>query len=99
MQEIVMDWAGRAAIVTGGASGIGAATAAEFARRGVTVGLFDINETQGRQLEENLRSGGGQSLFFQVDTSDASGCRDAVQAFAKKSGRLDYLVNNAASFL
>ena len=94
-----MEWAGRAAIVTGAASGIGAATAAEFVRRGVVVGLFDIDEVKGRALEERFRSEGGQARFFRVDVSDPEVCRSAVQTFSEQVGRLDYLVNNAASFL
>ncbi len=94
-----MDWAGRAAIVTGGASGIGAATASEFVRRGVTVGIFDIDVAKGRALEERFRAEGGQAHFFHVDVMDPEVCRSAVQAFRERAGRLDYLVNNAASFL
>ena len=94
-----MEWAGRAAIVTGAASGIGAATAAEFVRRGVTVGLFDIDGVKGRAQEDRFRVEGGRALFSRVDVADPEACRTAVQAFCEQVGRLDYLVNNAASFL
>jgi len=94
-----MDWKGRAAIVTGGASGIGAATAEAFVEAGVTVGLFDINEARGEALAERLRSNGGQASFYAVDVSDPARCIEAASEFANQTGRLDYLVNNAASFL
>ena len=45
-----MDWKGRAAIITGGASGIGAATAQAFAEAGVSVGLLDIDAAKGEAL-------------------------------------------------
>lgn len=94
-----MDWTGKAAIITGGASGIGAATAREFAARGVTVGLLDIDETRGRELEAALRSEGHGAHFFRCNVADAEACREAVSAFATQTGRIDYLINNAASFL
>lgn len=94
-----MEWSGRAAIVTGAASGIGAATAAEFVRRGVTVGIFDIDGDNGRAQEDRFRDEGGNAHFFHVDVSDPAACREAVREFYERTGRLDYLVNNAASFL
>jgi len=95
----MMDWTGRVAIVTGGASGIGAATAAEFARQGVTVGLFDINASAGQATQERIRNEGGQAIFHQLDIADANACKTAVDRFVEQTGRLDCLVNNAASFL
>jgi NAD(P)-dependent dehydrogenase (short-subunit alcohol dehydrogenase family) len=94
-----MDWKGRAAIVTGGASGIGAATAMAFAEVGVTVGLFDIDQEKGEALAGQIRTAGGQASFYRVDISDARPCREAISELVDRAGRLDYLINNAASFL
>jgi NAD(P)-dependent dehydrogenase (short-subunit alcohol dehydrogenase family) len=94
-----MEWTGRAAIVTGGASGIGAATAQVFVDAGIAVGLFDIDETKGEGLAGRIRSTGGQATFHRVDVSDGVRCQAAVSDFVNQFGRLDYLVNNAASFL
>ena len=94
-----MNWNGRTAIVTGGASGIGEATAREFAHEGAAVAVFDINAEAGEKLAEELRGAGGQATFMRVDVSDAALCRTAVQEFVTRQGRLDYLVNSAVSFI
>ena len=94
-----MDWNGKAAIVTGGASGIGAATVREFVRHGAVVGLFDIDADRGQEQQDRFRVEGGNVLFFHVDVADPAACRAAVDQFVAQAGRLDFLVNNAASFL
>lgn len=94
-----MDWSGRVAIVTGGASGIGAATAREFVAEGAAVAILDINRDGGQRMVETLRAAGGQALFVHVDVSDAEACRSAVGVVIAQMGRLDFLVNNAVSFI
>jgi len=94
-----MDWKNKIAIVTGAASGIGAATAREFAQGGATAVVFDINEAGGVQVVAQLRAEGYQAEFRRVDVSDADACRAAVQQVAGQLGRVDYLVNGAASFI
>ncbi len=94
-----MDWTGRAVIVTGGASGIGAATAREFAVRGAHVAIMDINIPAGEAYAAKLKAEGFRVDFYPLDVSDRGSCRAHVQAFVESAGRLDALVNNAASFL
>lgn len=94
-----MDWSGKVAIVTGGASGIGAATVQEFAHEGTAIVIFDINQAAGEQTAENLRSAGSEAYFFQVDVSNSEACRAAVGEVAQKLGRIDFLLNNAVSFI
>jgi len=94
-----MNGTGKAAIVTGGASGIGAATGKEIAESGATVAIFDINVGLGRELEAALRAEGHTVEFFQVDVSHAEACQRAVQEFTGRQGRLDWLVNSAVSFI
>src|SRR3954471_9711564 len=76
---------GRAALVTGGASGIGAATAALFAQHGAIVGILD------RQPVD------GASHCYAVDVRDGDAVARAVNAFADAASRLDILVNNAGT--
>lgn len=94
-----MDWAGRVAVVTGGASGIGEATAREFAAGGATAVIFDINTANGEKVVDGLREQGRAAYFWRVDVSDAEACRSAVQQVAAQLGRVDFLVNNAVSFI
>lgn len=89
-----MDWSGRVAIVTGGASGIGEATAREFAAAGARVAIFDINTQRGEQVAQD-----SAMTFMDVDVSDADACRAAVQQIAERFGRVNALVNSAASFI
>jgi NAD(P)-dependent dehydrogenase (short-subunit alcohol dehydrogenase family) len=83
------DLKGAAAIVTGGASGLGAATARELARRGSWVTLIDVNEEQGRAVADEI---GGS--FVRADVADEAGVSEAVEA-ASSSGPLRVLVNCA----
>ncbi len=94
-----MDWSNRVAIVTGGASGIGQATVEEFAKEGARVAIFDINVERGRGVQAALEAQGRTVSFHQVDVSDDVACRQAVNAVQAHWGRVDYLVNNAISFL
>jgi 3-oxoacyl-[acyl-carrier protein] reductase len=79
-------------LITGGAAGIGKATAEKFASEGARVVICDIDSEAGEALAENL---GNSALFYKVDVTD----REAVQAWVddviEKTGHVDVLVNNA----
>ncbi len=94
-----MNWTGRVAIVTGGASGIGQATAREFAASGAIAVIFDINAAGGEQAAGELRAEGWTAVFHRVDVSDAEACRSGVRSVVGAYGRVDFLVNSAVSFL
>lgn len=94
-----MNWSGRVAIITGGASGIGEATVREFASEGATVAIFDVNTVAGEHLAVELQAAGLPVTFHPVDVSEAEACTNAVKAVADNAGRVDYLVNSAVSFL
>ncbi len=83
---------GRTAIVTGGASGIGAAIAGAFAAKGVRVAVVDLNIDAARARAESL---GGGALAVQCNVADAESVATAVQAAHKGLGRIDILVNSA----
>jgi NAD(P)-dependent dehydrogenase (short-subunit alcohol dehydrogenase family) len=88
-------WNGKVVVVTGAATGIGAATAALFAQKGASVVLADMNAAVGEDNARKLSAGGGKALFVPVDVT-----RDRdITALADKAlssfGRIDALVNNA----
>jgi len=89
---------GKLALVTGAASGIGAASARVFAAEGAAVVIADINEDLGRQTAEEIRTAGGQAQFLFADVTDRQQCRRMVQEAAGQLGGLDVLFNNAITY-
>jgi len=86
---------GKVAIITGGASGIGAATAKLFVEEGAKVVIVDVNEEKGKAFEEELKNQGGEALFVQADVTNEE---DVQNVFAKAKasfGKVDILFNNA----
>src|SRR5579862_9906796 len=94
-----MNWSNRVAIVTGGASGIGAAALREFCTEGAAAIILDINVQLGTDVAAKLRNEGLQAEFIDLDVSDAAACKLVVDRIAGKHGRVDFLVNSAVSFL
>lgn len=90
--------AGKAALITGGDSGIGRAVAVLFAREGADVAIIYLEQEQ-RDAEETrnaVEAEGQRCELFPGDVTDAAFCARTVKAAAEKFGRLDVLVNNAA---
>jgi len=85
----------KCAIVTGGASGIGFATAKLFAEEGAVVVIADIQAEQGKQAEQKINAAGGRAVFVPCDVARAADCRHTVQTAVEKFGRLDIVFNNA----
>jgi len=85
----------KVALITGGASGIGRATALLFAQEGAAVQVADINPELGRSAVQEIRSQGGRAGFTLCDVTNTEDCRRAVDATLEQFGRLDILFNNA----
>ncbi|MFO1083317.1 MAG: SDR family oxidoreductase [Reyranellaceae bacterium] len=86
---------GKVAIVTGGASGIGAATARLFARHGASVLLTDSNAALGKRIEEDIIAADGTALFASQDVRDEARWAEIVGFAEKTYGRVDILCNIA----
>ncbi len=89
--------AGQTAVVTGGASGIGRATAELLARHGAAVAIFGRDEAAGHTAVNELEAGGANALFVSVDLADHTAIAPAVRAVIDAFGAIDILINNAAS--
>ena len=90
-----MRLAGKRAIVTGGAGGIGPATAAAFAAEGAAVAVLDLDEAGARAVAEAITSSGGTAIALGVDVSDEQAVAAAVEAVVAEFGGLDVVFNNA----
>ncbi len=82
-------------IVTGGASGIGAATALLFAKEGAKVVVSDLQEEKGKDIVRQIEQAGGQASFYKADVSVAEENEALVKFTLHTYGKLDVAVNNA----
>ncbi|CAN5177274.1 SDR family NAD(P)-dependent oxidoreductase [soil metagenome] len=89
-------FADKTAIITGGGSGIGAATAHELARQGASVVIADISLDSAKTTAESITAEGGKASAFQMDVSISSQSADAVDFAVNTYGGLHYAVNNVA---
>ena len=85
----------RIAVVTGGASGIGRATAEALAEAGATVCIGDIARDNGETAAADIRKKGRKAEYIQVDLTDAESIKNFVAAALQRFGRVDILVNGA----
>jgi NAD(P)-dependent dehydrogenase (short-subunit alcohol dehydrogenase family) len=90
-----MRLAGKVALVSGAASGMGQSEATIFAREGAKVVVADILEVEGKQVAEKIAAGGGQARFVKLDVTSEAEWDAAVKAAVGAFGKLDVLVNNA----
>ncbi|MEV1130783.1 SDR family oxidoreductase [Agromyces sp. NPDC049794] len=86
---------GRVGIITGGASGIGRATATRFAAEGGTAIVADVQDEMAAQVVAEIQAAGGTAKAVHLDVTSEQGWNDAVAAVVAEFGRLDVLVNNA----
>lgn len=85
----------KTAVITGGTSGIGEATAKLFAREGARVAVVGRNEEKGKSIVEEISSNGGQAVFVQCDVSKEEDAKKMVDQVIKEFGQIDILYNNA----
>src|SRR5271169_3266598 len=88
----------KVALITGGTSGIGEATALLFAREGAEVAITGRNSGRGASVVERIKQLGSDAVFLRADVSLAKDCRHAVDETVRAFGRLDILFNNAGVF-
>ncbi|HET9318972.1 MAG TPA: SDR family NAD(P)-dependent oxidoreductase, partial [Bryobacteraceae bacterium] len=84
----------KVALVTGGASGIGRATAELFAREGARVAVADYS-ADGRETVQAIKNAGGEAIFVTVDVSDSGQVAKMVEAALQAYKRIDILFNGA----
>ena len=87
--------AGKVALISGAAHGMGAEEARLFAREGARVVIADVLEEEGTRLAAELTTAGSQALFVRTDVTQEDDWRQVVQRTVAQFGTLDILVNNA----
>lgn len=89
---------GKVALITGGTSGIGRATAIRFADEGAAIAITGRNAERGEQVVQEIVGNGGEALFIRSDVRSAEDCRQAVAQTLERFGKIDVLFNNAGVF-
>lgn len=97
-KAVIERFAGKVAIVTGGSTGIGFCIVEELCKEGACV-FFTGRSVAGVETERKLREKGYDGMFLQGDMIDGSFCKSVIDETVKKWGKVNYLVNNAFSFI
>jgi NAD(P)-dependent dehydrogenase (short-subunit alcohol dehydrogenase family) len=92
-----MNFKNRTAIITGGASGIGKATALRLAQDGAAVALLDVDGAKLAEVAATIRTAGGTALPLTVDITQNPEVKAAIETVRRTFGRIDILVNNAGA--
>src|SRR3979411_1257745 len=96
--QLTMRLKDRVALITGGTSGIGEATALLFSKERAKVAITGRNNERGTAGVQQIKQQGGDATFIRADVSLAADCRRAVDETVRAFGRLDILFNNAGVF-
>ena len=89
---------GKVALITGGTSGIGRATAMRFASEGAAVVITGRNSERGEQVVNDIVGNDGEVLFIRSDVRSSEDCRHTVEQTLERFGKIDVLFNNAGVF-
>src|SRR5262245_58023680 len=90
-----MRLAGKVALISGGSRGMGAAEARLFAREGARIVIADVLDAEGKAVQAEIESGGGQAVFVHLDVTRDAEWQQAVALAVSRYGALNVLVNNA----
>ena len=90
-----MRLADKVALITGAASGIGKETALLFGQEGAKIVAVDLNISDGEKIVSEVKSAGGDAIYFNADVSKSADCEKMVNAAEEKYGKLNVLFNNA----
>ena len=90
-----MELKGKVALITGGNTGIGQATAVLFAAQGAQVAVADVRTDNAAETQALIKAAGGESIFVHCDVRSDQDCKQAIRSVLERFGRLDCLVNNA----
>jgi 3-oxoacyl-[acyl-carrier protein] reductase len=97
---VIPDLAGKAVLITGGSTGIGAAVARGFAEQGASVAIgYHSSADEAQALASEIKAAGGEALAVKGDVADPKACERLVAETAARFARLDGLVNNAGLML
>ena len=88
----------KVALISGAASGIGAAHAKVFASEGAKVVIADIQEEKAGEVLNTITESGGEAIFINLDVTDKNAWNSCVTEALKAYGKLDILINNAGIF-
>jgi NAD(P)-dependent dehydrogenase (short-subunit alcohol dehydrogenase family) len=91
----VFDLKGKAAVITGGGSGIGQAISVLFAQQGARVAILDVQDAPARDTAEQIRATGGTAVALHADVADTASVKAAFDAAEEACGPVNILVNNA----
>lgn len=90
-----MDFSGKVVLVTGSASGFGKVLAYEFAKKGASLILSDVNSNDGQAIADEINANGGKAIFTKCDVSNTEHVKQMVEAGVAAFGKLDICINNA----
>ncbi len=90
---------GKKAIITGGASGMGKATAELFAKEGAEVAILDINVKEGKKTINSIKKNGGEGFFLKTDVSKSKEVNKSINNILSKFGEINILFNHAGTII